>query len=127
MRFAGIASSQYQLALQERGGLPVVVGKTTASCCPSFDDRANVSLSVQTPDPEFHSRIESVYDPFFTTKSGGGGLGLAICSTMIANYGGNLRLLRTGPHGSVFEVILPSGAIVGWSRRRETASRSSKS
>ena len=27
---------------------------------------------------------------------------------MIANYGGNLRLLETGPHGSIFEVAYPS-------------------
>jgi signal transduction histidine kinase len=76
----------------------------------SFDGRASVLLTVQDFGPGIPVKDrERIFDPFFTTKSGGRGLGLAICSTMVANYGGNLRLLKTGSNGSVFEVTIPVG------------------
>jgi signal transduction histidine kinase len=52
-----------------------------------------------------------IFDPFFTTKSTGTGLGLSICQTIIEEYGGKLRLARTGAAGSVFEMSLPVAAV----------------
>jgi signal transduction histidine kinase len=76
----------------------------------SFDGRASVLLSVQDTGPGIPVKDrERIFDPFFTTKSGGMGLGLAICSTLVANQGGKLRLVKTGSNGSVFEVTIPVG------------------
>jgi signal transduction histidine kinase len=35
------------------------------------------------------------------------GLGLAICQTVAQDHGGNLRLVETSSHGSIFEIELP--------------------
>ena len=76
----------------------------------SFDGHATILLSVQDSGPgipvEDRKRI---FDPFFTTKSGGIGLGLAISSTLVANYGGKLRLVKSDSDGSIFELAIPVG------------------
>jgi signal transduction histidine kinase len=54
-----------------------------------------------------HDRI---FDAFFTTKPSGMGLGLAISRTIVENHGGSLRLAKSGPNGSIFEIALPMSA-----------------
>jgi signal transduction histidine kinase len=49
-----------------------------------------------------------IFDPFFSTKPWGMGLGLAICRTIIENHGGDLRLAGSDSHGSTFEITLPA-------------------
>jgi len=74
----------------------------------SFDGRSTVSLSVQDSGPGIPAEDRGrIFDPFFTTKSDGMGLGLAISSTLVANYGGKLMLLKSDIDGSVFELALP--------------------
>ena len=53
---------------------------------------------------------DRIFDPFFTTKPTGMGLGLAICRTVALDHGGNLRLVETSSHGSIFEIELPIGS-----------------
>jgi signal transduction histidine kinase len=45
-----------------------------------------------------------LFEPFFTTKPSGTGLGLSICRTIVEEHGGNLRLAKTDPDGSGFEI-----------------------
>ena len=54
----------------------------------------------------------SIFDPFFTTKpvGKGTGLGLSISLRFATENGGALRLAKTGPSGSTFELTLPLGA-----------------
>jgi signal transduction histidine kinase len=52
--------------------------------------------------------IDRIFDAFFTTKSNGMGLGLAICQSIVQSHGGTLTVRTNAPHGSVFRVILPS-------------------
>jgi two-component system, NtrC family, sensor histidine kinase HydH len=51
--------------------------------------------------------IESIFNPFFTTKASGVGLGLAICSKIVDEHGGQIKVESTPGEGSVFHVFLP--------------------
>lgn len=50
---------------------------------------------------------EQVFEAFYTTKSNGMGMGLAICRSIIEAHHGVLRASRRQPHGSVFSFVLP--------------------
>jgi signal transduction histidine kinase len=69
------------------------------------------SLSVSIADsgtgiePEDLPRI---FDPWFTTKGDGMGLGLSICRSIIEAHGGRLWVTPNLPHGSVFSFCLPA-------------------
>jgi signal transduction histidine kinase len=69
---------------------------------------STVLLSVQDSGHGITAEHQDrIFDPFFTTKPTGMGLGLAICRTVAQDHGGNLRLVETSSHGSVFEIELP--------------------
>jgi C4-dicarboxylate-specific signal transduction histidine kinase len=66
-----------------------------------------ISLSDSGPgvDPEFSNRI---FDPYFSTKPNGVGLGLTIAGEIVSEYyGGELELIERGPlSGATFRITL---------------------
>lgn len=48
-----------------------------------------------------------LFEPLFTTKAYGLGLGLTTARSLIENQGGQVRCSRTGPEGTTFEVEVP--------------------
>jgi signal transduction histidine kinase len=50
-----------------------------------------------------------IFEPFFSTKAAGSGVGLAICKVIIEAHGGRLEFRANQPHGTIFRVILPTG------------------
>jgi PAS domain S-box-containing protein len=55
-------------------------------------------------DPE---RLDQVFEPFYTTKKTGIGMGLSICRSIITAHGG--RLWAEANRGAVFQFTLPAG------------------
>ena len=56
-------------------------------------------------DPE---HLQRVFDPFYTTKDSGLGMGLSICRSIIAAHGGRLWADADQPRGAVFQFTLPA-------------------
>src|SRR3954470_1672781 len=52
---------------------------------------------------------ERVFDAFFTTKSSGTGMGLAICRSIIESHRGRIWASPGVANGSVFAFTLPAG------------------
>jgi two-component system sensor histidine kinase HydH len=51
--------------------------------------------------------LENIFNPFFTTKPEGVGLGLAIVSKIVDEHGGKMTVESEPKKGSVFRVFLP--------------------
>ncbi len=51
--------------------------------------------------------LPHIYEPFYTTKRSGMGLGLAICYDIVRSYGGQLLVTSRSDEGSTFTVWLP--------------------
>jgi len=52
--------------------------------------------------------LERVFEPFYTTKGSGVGMGLSICHTIINGHGGRLWVDPNEPRGAVFKFTLPA-------------------
>jgi len=57
--------------------------------------------------------LESVFEPFMTTKRNGLGLGLAICRSIVASHAGNMWAINNPDGGATFMVSLPLVAQTG--------------
>ncbi len=51
--------------------------------------------------------LQKVFIPFFTTKSGGHGVGLALAHRVISEHGGDLTVTNAVDGGAVFTIRLP--------------------
>ena len=50
---------------------------------------------------------QKIFEPYYTTKERGAGLGLAIVSSIVADHNGFVRVRANEPRGTVFTVELP--------------------
>ncbi len=68
-----------------------------------------IEISVTDRGPGIPAVAERrVFEPFFTTKPHGLGLGLSICSTIVAVHGGQLSLVNIAGSGARASVTLPT-------------------
>lgn len=90
-------------ASQEReGGRVVVRGRTAGAGMCEFEVTDN---GVGIPDEQ----REAVFQPYFSTKGAGRGLGLAICKRIVEDHAGFLLLESRLGVGTTFTVRLPLG------------------
>jgi len=103
--FAGVADRARELHIRTNRGGP-----------------GSISIAIEDSgcglDPARQARV---FEPFYSTKERGMGLGLSICQSIVEAHGGTLSLLPGSRHGAVFGIDLPvsSGADA---MQRETAS-----
>lgn len=55
------------------------------------------------------SRRRDIFEPFFSTKDGGTGLGLTVSYNIVTAHGGTLDLVNGREPGACFRLFLPSG------------------
>ncbi|MET3709576.1 C4-dicarboxylate-specific signal transduction histidine kinase [Sphingomonas trueperi] len=65
---------------------------------------ADVGMGIKEAD------LDRLFQPFFTTKQGGIGLGLQICSSTIQRLGGKMAAANQPGGGAVFRFLLPAVA-----------------
>jgi len=54
------------------------------------------------------ANVDRLFEPFYTTKPDGMGMGLAICRSIISDHKGRLWATPNMPRGAVFQFALPS-------------------
>jgi PAS domain S-box-containing protein len=71
-----------------------------------------ILITVQDSGPGIEaSNIERIFERFFTTKTQGMGMGLAICRSVIEAHNGRLWAEAGVDQGSVFRISLPIGPV----------------
>jgi PAS domain S-box-containing protein len=72
-------------------------------------DQTGALVAVRDSGPGIDSaHLDRVFDAFYTTKSSGTGMGLAICRSIIDAHGGKLWAEANEPRGAVFQFTLPA-------------------
>jgi len=131
---AEAASKQVVLSYAAEPGLPlvsgdrvhlsqvllnlIVNGMEAVQTCPVGDRRVVVEARAETNQVEVAVRdsgpgipaadIDRIFEPLFTTKSDGLGMGLAICRTIVEGHGGRLWADSSPTRrGAVFRFVLP--------------------
>jgi len=70
-------------------------------------DGCGVKVSVADTGTGIGSQdLERIFNPLFTTKSGGMGMGLSICRSIIEAHDGRLWVAPNKPEGAVFQFML---------------------
>jgi signal transduction histidine kinase len=74
------------------------------------EPRNDVLVSIEDSgtgiDPQ---HVDRLFDAFFTTKSNGMGMGLAICRSIVEAHSGRLWATADLNYGAVFHIALPAG------------------
>ncbi len=83
-------------------------GTITLAAAPAGRDYLCISVADtgKGMSPEEQQRI---FDPYYTTKDKGMGLGLAIAHEIVRAHGGDIRVASRPGRGTTFEIFLPAG------------------
>jgi C4-dicarboxylate-specific signal transduction histidine kinase len=72
------------------------------------DDSGTLRISVEDNGTGIAADIAGrLFEPLFSTKPGGTGIGLGICRTIVGAHGGRIWSASRQPHGTAFHVSLP--------------------
>jgi C4-dicarboxylate-specific signal transduction histidine kinase len=98
-------------------GAPRILSIRSCFCNPDF-----VHVAVEDTgtgiDPSNHDHI---FDPMFTTKERGMGIGLSICHSIIESHNGRIWVTRGIDKGSIFQLELPTNMGLGDQARQHHA------
>jgi signal transduction histidine kinase len=82
-------------------------GARVLSVKSEIDQNGGVRISVADTGTGIEAQhVERIFNPLFTTKSDGMGMGLSICRSIIEAHDGHLSVVPNTPQGSVFQFAL---------------------
>jgi two-component system sensor histidine kinase HydH len=85
-------------------------GRLRVTAAPSSDGKRGVEITFQDSGPGIPPELrEQIFNPFFTTKETGVGLGLSIVSKIVDDHRGWIRVASEPGKGACFQVYLPEG------------------
>jgi PAS domain S-box-containing protein len=109
-------------ALTDRVQLQQVLLNLIVNACDAMKsnppDARNLTLTTSIAESEMRigvldcgvglpDDVETLFEPFHTTKAGGLGMGLSICRTLVTSHGGRLWAEGRAERGAAFYVALP--------------------
>jgi PAS domain S-box-containing protein len=72
------------------------------------NDGRNILVSVSDSGPGLDpATVDRIFEPFYSTKQGGMGIGLSICRTIIEAHEGRIWVQQNNGRGSTFQFTLP--------------------
>ncbi|MBL4903676.1 response regulator [Desulfotalea psychrophila] len=93
-------------------------GGTITVCCENIHSHGDPQLSNRKDSVQISitdnglgvpaNIIDKIFDPYFTTKSDGNGLGLATCYSIIKKHSGRITVQSRKDKGTTFTIILPA-------------------
>jgi two-component system, cell cycle sensor histidine kinase and response regulator CckA len=95
---------------EEEGEIRVTTSYTTVRRDSGSDLPSGNYLKLEVSDTGCGITEEvqaKVFDPFFSTKFAGRGLGLAVVQKIVRDYGGAIKVVSAPSQGSTFEILLP--------------------
>jgi C4-dicarboxylate-specific signal transduction histidine kinase len=76
----------------------------------TMSDATHAVIAVQDSGPGLNpATIDRIFEPYYTTKTNGLGVGLSICRSIIESHRGRLRATQNQDRGATFSISLPLG------------------
>lgn len=85
-------------SMHNGGNLTISLERNSEFCIINVDD---------TGEGISKDQLDQVFNPFFTMKKDGSGLGLTVCKRIIDSYGGDITIQSTVNEGTQVEVRIP--------------------
>jgi signal transduction histidine kinase len=102
------------LALNAYEAMKAAGGTLRVAAAPTSDGRRGIEITFQDTGPGIPpAQREQIFNPFFTTKETGVGLGLSIVSKIVDDHLGSIRVTSEPGKGACFQVFLPEGETTG--------------
>ena len=81
-----------------------------ANCAPDIERPGDfVEVRISDDGPGIKQELQSrIFDPYFTTKDTGNGLGLATTHSIVVKHGGFINVISEEGKGTTFAILLPS-------------------
>ncbi len=96
-------------AMPEGGTIFISAFNETAPPVSSDQEEKYIKITIKDQGSGIPEDImEKIFDPYFTTKSTGSGLGLATSFSIISRYNGRISCVNNQDKGCTFTIILPS-------------------
>ncbi len=95
-------------AVQSDGEV-IVTARQSCPITPDGVEQSGLEVVVEDTGPGIPEEdLPKIFNPFFTTKSNGTGLGLSVCKTLVEEHGGVISVHARPGGGAVFTVWLPA-------------------